>query len=506
MIPTTEGDEPLGRPGGGTRPPRLFIHCRTVSQCYGRIVAIDWRVYLADPRVDPPPGVEVPRIPPRMPFVVGDDGSYAGDVNRWIRQLPSTGARSPNTWLAYARDVSVWLRFLSLRGTTVWAATDDDVAAFHAVRRLSGPEVRVSASSWNRSVSALDRLYEWGVEERLIARSPFKHRIVRSSTGAPIKANQAKEKGAREGNLRFLALDRYLAFRNVGLRGLCQDGSEDLECRIVTGFRNALFADLLVTTGMRLQECGSLLVAELPVPTTQGNVSDQKTVAFALAPAICKGGKGRLIRLPVRLARELNRYVELDRASALRTWKTKPGAHHLEVTSIDQVGAKVRGQRRRLKWSEVGPEERRRLVVDGESGMRPLSLWVGERGGRPISPAYWTDVFDVASRRCQRLGVDVRVTPHMLRHTFAVHTLSHLVREVIAVGQPTSTGGEAAYRRVVADPLRTLQELLGHSDLATTHQYLRYTDDAQALVDDAVSAWTEDIVAVAQHASEVASS
>lgn len=458
----------------------------------------DWRVYLADPAVEPPEGVGVPPVPFRMPFLIGDDGSYASDVNRWLRQLPSNGARSPNTWLAYARDVSVWLRFLGSRGVGVWDAVADDVAEFHAVRRLSAANGRVSASSWNRSVVALDRLYVWGVEQERVAASPFKHRTIRSSTGVPLRVNQAKEKGARGGDVRFLDLGTYADFRNVGLSGVRLDGSEDPQGRIVTGFRNALFADLLVTTGMRLQECGSLLVTEIPV--FGRGVPGQKTLAFSLAPAICKRAKGRTIRLPVRLVRELNRYVDLDRAAALAGWKPKPGVDYLVVVAADDQGGKVRGRRRRIRWAEIEPEARRRVLLDDGAGLRPLSLWVGDRGGHPISPAYWTGVFDLASQRCQRAGIDVRVTPHMLRHTFAVHTLTHLVREVIALGRPAS-GSQAAYQRVIADPLRTLQGLLGHSDLATTHQYLRYTDDAQRLVDDAVSNWDEDIAAAADAVS-----
>lgn len=457
----------------------------------------DWKVYLVDRGVEPPVGVPIPAVPPRMPFLIGDDGTYATDVNRWLRQLAATGARSPNTWLAYARDVSVWLRFLSSRGIGIWDAREDDVAAFHATRRLSSPDGRVSAPSWNRAVTALDRLYDWGASHGRIARSPFKHRIIRSSTGVPIRVNQAKEKAARAADVRFLALDQYLAFREVGLRGHRPDGSEDSTGRVVTGFRNALFADLLVTTGMRLAECGSLLVTETP---DLGSVPNgQKTVAFSLPPAICKGAKGRTVRFPLRLLRELHRYVDLDRSSALADWRPRPGVDYIVVIAADGMGGKVRGRRLRIKWADVEPTARRRILLDDGDGLKPLSLWVGDRGGHPINPAYWTAVFDLASQRCQRLHIDLRVSPHMLRHTFAVHTLSHLVREAIALGRPTSTG-QATYQRVIADPLRTLQRLLGHADLATTHQYLRYTDDAQRLVDDAVSRWSEDIAAVADEA------
>ena len=96
-----------------------------------------------------------------MPFILGDDGSYDHDLNRFFRACPTMGLRSLNSLRAYARDIVVWLRFLAERraGKSIWAADRDDIAAFHEARRLSSPTHRISASSWNRSVAALDKLY-----------------------------------------------------------------------------------------------------------------------------------------------------------------------------------------------------------------------------------------------------------------------------------------------------------------------------------------------------------
>src|SRR5579875_613575 len=109
----------------------------------------------------------------RIPFILGDDGSYDHDLNRFLRACPTMGVRSPNSLRAYGRDLVVWMRFLAERcgGKSVWSADREDVAAFHVARRRSEPPHRISAASWNRSVAALEKFYGWAAEEGLIAAS-----------------------------------------------------------------------------------------------------------------------------------------------------------------------------------------------------------------------------------------------------------------------------------------------------------------------------------------------
>ena len=142
-----------------------------------------------------------------MPFILMDDGSYDLDLNRFFRACPSMGARSPNTWRSYARDILVWARFLTERrnGKTVWQADRHDVLAFHRARRLSSVPYRISAASWNRSVAALDKLYRWAVEEGIIAASPFGYGVThRRAAGGhavlAVTANRARERAVAPPN------------------------------------------------------------------------------------------------------------------------------------------------------------------------------------------------------------------------------------------------------------------------------------------------------------------
>ncbi len=117
------------------------------------------------------------------------------------------------------------------RRQVVWQADRHDVVAFHRARRLSDAAYRISASSWNRSIAALDKLYRWAVEEEVITTRPSA--TCRAAPGAgtrtmvAVATNRARERAARRHDTRYIDLGRYLLFRDVGLRGRLPDGSED---------------------------------------------------------------------------------------------------------------------------------------------------------------------------------------------------------------------------------------------------------------------------------------
>ncbi len=77
---------------------------------------------------------------------------------------------------------------------------------------------------------------------------------------------------------------------------------------------------------------------------------------------------------------------------------------------------------------------------------RPASkgrVFLNQRGGPLSRMTVWT----IVTKAAARAGIDRKVSPHTLRHSFATHLLE---------------GG--------AD-LAAVQELLGHADIATTQVY-----------------------------------
>jgi integrase/recombinase XerD len=109
----------------------------------------------------------------------------------------------------------------------------------------------------------------------------------------------------------------------------------------------------------------------------------------------------------------------------------------------------------------TGKGNKERLVPVGAKAISALDAWLtrgrpqwvkartggeiflGEHGRRLTTARIWQLVRDVA----KLAGIEKRIWPHLLRHSFATHLLSH--------------GAD----------LRAIQEMLGHASLATTQVY-----------------------------------
>ncbi len=111
--------------------------------------------------------------------------------------------------------------------------------------------------------------------------------------------------------------------------------------------------------------------------------------------------------------------------------------------------------RRRGAVRVMGKGGKERVVPAGDAALGALAAWLSMRGEE--RGALFTNsrggrlgtrsVHRIVKRRARAAGIDRRVTPHTLRHTFATHML-----------------GEGA-------DLRLIQEILGHSRLTTTQRY-----------------------------------
>ncbi|MGH3815996.1 MAG: site-specific integrase [Pseudonocardiaceae bacterium] len=314
-----------------------------------------------------------PLIPERMPVLVDNDLRFedapgasrpAVVVNRWLRELPASGAPSPKTWEAYTRAVKEWMEFLAEHGVGLFDSRDRLKLGLsrYAEHRATGPlKQRFAATTWGQHMSILSLFYRWAMEEGHAEAEPFTYRTARAlfhGTGREVRVNLAVRRTPRPHvTIKYLEPDFTDLFLS-GLRGLAPDGSLDTGYRGRELARNAAVGELALSTGLRSQEFTYLLTYEIPALPPQPVAIP---IPFPVPAGITKGRKFRTTWISYDALAAVHHYLELDRAVTadgsawrpLRRW-----GEPLLVTNPDSRGGQVNGVRRR--WDTLTPFERRR--------------------------------------------------------------------------------------------------------------------------------------------------
>ena len=130
----------------------------------------------------------------------------------------------------------------------------------------------------------------------------------------------------------------------------------------------------------------------------------------------------------------------------------------LEIGDLDLEGGvlRARGKGNKERLVPIGGAAARALVAWLGRGRPKLvgdrleaSIFVNQRGGTLTRQG----LYKIVQRHAKTAGLDRKMSPHTLRHTFATHLLA---------------GG---------CDLRSLQEMLGHADIATTQVYTHLSAD-----------------------------
>ncbi|MEU3466068.1 site-specific integrase [Streptomyces sp. NPDC006733] len=415
-------------------------------------------------------------VPEGQPFLIAPDGSYDVALNRYFSVWL---AHSPwNTQAAHARDLRTFFNFLwSARGGCGWrAATPEDRAAYSWWRRRDEAGPRVLDTSWDREVATVNQFYLWAFEQDLVRMNPIRHRAASSSWAGPgggstrlVPAEASKVGPRRE--VRWLPPASYRRWRNVGLCGFDAGELPRPAFRGRWAARNAVFADSLVRTGLRLSEQSALTLFELPeLPAPGSGIVNARTV---LPDAISKGCSGRAVYMPVSTLRNVWEYMAWDRREMLDYGRSRgfyiPGRRSLIVEDPARPAVRIGG--RWVPVSRLDAAERRRLLVAGPDGWEPAMVWLNQ-WGLPMSVSGWKQVFADANARCGAAGVGLRATPHMLRHSYAVVTLELLWRGHLQALGEMNAAQRLTYQRVFGDPLNWVRIRLGHRSATTTAIYL----------------------------------
>jgi len=179
----------------------------------------------------------------------------------------------------------------------------------------------------------------------------------------------------------------------------------------------ALVAQLLYGTGMRLMEGLRLRVKDVEFERRELTVRDGK------------GGKDRVTVLPENLMLPLQE--QMARAKALHDKDLVAGLGGVWLP--DALSIKYPSAPKAWGWQWVFPAQSR--STDPRSGVERRHHLQEQSIQRAVSTA------------AKRVGISKPCSPHVLRHSFATHML------------------QSGY------DIRTVQELLGHSDVKTTMIY-----------------------------------
>jgi len=420
-----------------------------------------------------------------MPVLVDDDLRFedgcgprpATVMNEWLRELPISGAPSPLTWRAYALVLKSWAEFLAARRVPVFADRRElrESLSAYAEHRLSGPlEARLAPASWNLAVKTLSGFYSWAAAEGRAGAVPFSYspQLITRPDGSRVEITRnlaTVRTGKAHASRKYLERP-YTELLMNALAGNDPAGHRDpMFAGRQTG-RNAAVIGLALASGLRVGEFTHLTVYEVPaLPPRRTGVP----VPLVLAPPTTKGGKGRSSWIDYDALARVHDYIAFDRAAATDGSRWQPNGP-LRIQAPTHDGAVIDGTRRR--WRSLTPAERLRLVAP-EGGSAVLAV---RADGRPFVD--WATVLDRTAVRI-RARYDPgfgHVHPHMLRHSFAMHTLERLVRGYYqqAAKLVVDTGGDDALAlySTKADPLLVLRDLLGHASVTTTQAYLHLLD------------------------------
>ncbi len=218
-------------------------------------------------------------------------------------------------------------------------------------------------------------------------------------------------------NLNLPWLDEIVAARNLRRLPVVLTPSEVRKLLAEMSGSAGLVASLLYGTGMRLLEGLRLRVKDLEFERREVLVRNGK------------GGKDRVTVLPENLVLLLQQQVAMVRALHQRDLHEGFGT----VWLPHALAAKYPSASRAVGWQWVFPSSK--------------------RSADPRSPAVHrhhlgeTSIQKTMSVAAKRAGIHKPCSPHILRHSFATHLLQ------------------------AGHDIRTIQELLGHSDVSTTMIY-----------------------------------
>ncbi|MER5887744.1 integrase [Streptomyces sp. NPDC001941] len=380
----------------------------------------------------------------------------------------------------YSTDIRLLLDFLSSRNVEWRRATQQDLDDFRDWR-CDAPENpgRISGAKWNREAAAFTKLFEWGKVYPL-----------------PVDVSRRGDRAADSVSSRvsWLTPRTWGLWSDVGLRGHSRSGIPGPEWDSRTEMRNTSFVQLTLSSALRRQESGSLLVFELP----DRRLRHGRYCHGRIAGAVTRSKNSRVFYASVDAVGQAEAYVESERAWAVK--RAQAAGRYERLPQMRLVTRVTGGLKPKVEWvdrngvigerelSRLGWLERQSLFLEGPEGPEPAYLWLTEQG-LPMVPSGWNAVFRAANQRCERVllsekersvtrdlrlaevrGKSPYATPHSARHSAALYLLI-VLNQLMETRFGLSRAERRDFALLFGDPWWLVKTILGHADVETTKRH-----------------------------------
>lgn len=416
---------------------------------------------------------------PGDPVFVAPDGTVDRELLDFVRSSEFRNLER-ETKRNYATDIRPLLTFLSSRGVLWRRATRQDLADYRHWRcRAPENPGRVGGTKWNREAAAFTKLFRWAKVHPL-----------------PVDVSRREDRAADSVSSRVLWLTprTWGLWSDIGLRGHTRAGASAPGWESRTELRNTSFVQLLLSSGLRRQEGGSLLTFELPSQRLRFG----RYCHGRIAAAVTRAKESRVFYASVDVVGQVGAYLESERAWAVERAQAEGRYDRLPVMRL--VTKVTRGLKPRVEWvdsdsvgggqelSRLDWRERQWLFVEGPEGPEPAWLWLTEQG-LPMDPDRWNGVFRGANLRCEEAlltpeereikrefrlaevrGKSPYATPHAARHSYALYMLV-LLNQLVESRYGLTAADRRDFALLFGDPWWLVKTLLGHADVETTKRH-----------------------------------
>lgn len=310
---------------------------------------------------------------------------------------------SIRSWEAYGQTLYDYFSFLEANGLD-WRMNKYGInhSILAAYRDWSLSEIKLHPNTVNYRLRHIIKFYQFAFENNWIESLPYHLEEIRINPSKHFLSHVDDR-----GNVK-LSPDILLKKHHSPIRLLNKPQIREF----LTALKNPtqkLIARLALCSGLRKEELVSFPVTYIFNP--QNYITYKSLIRIHLNPAEMKikGDKPRGIDIPRSLMSDLWQYILHERA-----------------------------------------------LLEKRSGEKQSTLFLN-RNGYP-----WGNSGKSLNNLWKHLNLPFKVTPHMLRHTYATHTLYEMRK-----------------RKSQIDPLLYVRERLGHISIITTEKYLHYINDIE---------------------------